>query len=248
MAAETGPGPARTAEEIRQRTYPICQAIKTFDKVFGIGANKTGTTSLQAVFYVLGLKVAPQDEGELSTFAAHRGDLRRLQRYVEAYDAFQDAPFSNKSYYAQLDALFPGSKFILTIRDSETWFRSLCRFHAKRLGVADIKEITPERLRAFDYRFSGFLARNIEANWLMRVGENGRLIRDWSLLYDKDHYLRLYQSRNEEIQRHFSERPGDLLVIDLAQETDTAKIVEFLGLPRSFATMMPRLNVTNPGE
>lgn len=246
MPAATGA--ALTADGVRQRTYPICQAIKTFDKVFGIGANKTGTTSLQAVFYVLGLKVAPQDEGELCTLGAHRGDLRRLQRYVEAYDAFQDAPFSTKSYYAQLDALFPDSKFVLTIREPEIWFRSLCQFHQKRLGVADLREITPERLRAFDYRFPGYFARNAETNWLTKVGEDGRLVRDWSLLYDRDHYLRLYQNRNEEIQRHFSERPGDLLVIDLTQESDTSKIVEFLGLPRSFATTMPRLNVTNSEE
>ena len=49
-----------------QKSIPICIANRTFDKVFGIGANKTGTSSLAAIFAILGLNVAPQQEGSSS--------------------------------------------------------------------------------------------------------------------------------------------------------------------------------------
>lgn len=69
---------------------------KKFNKVFGIGANKTGTTSLKKIFHDLGLMVAPQQEGEICGMQAYKGDFEPLIGYITQYDAFQDAPFSIK--------------------------------------------------------------------------------------------------------------------------------------------------------
>jgi hypothetical protein len=106
-----------TLEDQRKFAIPICQANKQFNKVFGIGANKTGSTSLEQVFYILGLNVAPQSEGEITSEALSKGNILPLRDHIVRYDAFQDVPFSAKSTYAQIDALFPKSKFILTYRD-----------------------------------------------------------------------------------------------------------------------------------
>jgi Sulfotransferase domain len=230
--------------QFRQISVPLCAASKSFNKVFGIGANKTGTTSLQAIFHILGLNVAPQQDGELCGVQAYNGNLRPLSDYINKYDAFQDAPFSIKSTYAQVDALFPGSKFILTYRDADTWFESLLRFHKKILGVPVDQPITRERAATFPYLYPGYIPLLTRIDWLQDVdGETG-LKTDWNLLYDAEHYKNLYRARNQEILRHFSERGGDLLVIDITKEKDTRKIVEFLGLPEQLITDIPHLNAS----
>ena len=52
-------------------------------KIFNIGANKTGTTTMQAIFKYLGLKVAPQREGELAGIDYEKGDFKPLNFYIQ---------------------------------------------------------------------------------------------------------------------------------------------------------------------
>ncbi len=63
----------------RKFSYPLCQSHKRFNKVFGIGSNKTGSTSLQAVFYIIGLNVGPQAEGELTSKLLSLGKFDALK-------------------------------------------------------------------------------------------------------------------------------------------------------------------------
>jgi len=216
----------------------------TTQKVFAIGSNKTGTTSLKEALRLMGLHVAPQYPAELLAERAWRGDLRPLARFIRRYDAFKDVPFSNRDVYARVDSLFPGSKFILTIREPESWFNSISRYHAKLMGFDDPGQITPEAMRAFTYCYPGYWAHNAEVNWLQRPTGAGGNATDWSLLYDKDHYIRTYQDRNDAIIRHFDGRPDDLLVIDVTRETDTARLADFLGRRGSPNVHMPWLNAT----
>ncbi|MEB3265588.1 MAG: sulfotransferase [Cyanobacteriota bacterium] len=98
-------------------------------KVFGIGLNKTGTTTLQECGKILGYRCSSCDRSLLDDVAT-RGDLSRVQRVVDQHDFFEDWPWP--LIYRQLDHLYPGSKFILTVRQStDTWLRSL-RSHALR--------------------------------------------------------------------------------------------------------------------
>jgi len=90
-------------------------------KVFGIGFHKTMTTSLARALYTLGYHV----EGTFST-----GDFEdedELSKYVvetaTEYDALQDVPWP--LFYELLDQQFPGSKFILTVRDPDRWWSSV---------------------------------------------------------------------------------------------------------------------------
>ena len=87
-------------------------------KIFGIGLSKTGTTSLNEALVQLGYhsKHYPQLR-ELFT-----GDFRCLEKY----DAVTDIPVA--PYYAQLDEAFPGSKFILTVRNLNDWLASMERW------------------------------------------------------------------------------------------------------------------------
>ena len=89
-------------------------------KVFCIGFHKTGTTSMKLALEQLGYRVTgpngtkdPDIEAKVVSMAY---DL------VEKFDAFQDNPWP--ILYKELDAKFPGSKFILTLRSPESWIKS----------------------------------------------------------------------------------------------------------------------------
>jgi hypothetical protein len=233
------------AEQFRNFSVPLCRAHKAFNKVFGIGANKTGTTSLQQIFFLLGLDVAPQAEGELCGVQSYFGHFEDLRRYIDRHDAFQDAPFAVKSTYALVDALFPNSKFILTVRDPDDWFNSMLNFHKKIMGSSpDQRCPTKDQVARFPYLFDGYVKFLIENDWILAVDADYRLSVDWNLAYNRDHYIRAYEERNRAIVRHFSTRPDHLLVVDLTQEADTTKIVDFLGLPTQLASTMPHANKT----
>lgn len=92
-------------------------------KVFGIGLNKTGTTTLGQCGKILGLRCTSCDRKLLEDFIV-RKDFSGITQRVSQYDLFEDWPWP--LIYRQLDEMFPGSKFILTVRKSEgKWFESL---------------------------------------------------------------------------------------------------------------------------
>ncbi len=106
-------------------------------KVFGIGLNKTGTTTLAACLRHLGFRHALYKPVRLGQF--RRGDLDCLFHTVAKYDSFADWPWP--WLYREIDAAFPGARFILTVRkDRETWFRSLCN-HVRRKGPSEAQEL-----------------------------------------------------------------------------------------------------------
>jgi hypothetical protein len=222
---------------------------RSFDKVFGIGAHKTGTTSLQTIFRLCGLVVGDQAAGELTSYAARHGRYQPLVDYCRTAEAFQDTPFAFGRIYAALDALFPDSKFILTVRDSDEWFGSLESFTAKRYGVPS-GGITRQMVEADGYLFPGYSAEEHAFAFLTeppsyRPGEGGAASVRWDQLFDRERYIGVYERRNQEIRDHFKARPGQLLEIDLTREASIAKVVDFLGLPPEFGAIeVPHMNRT----
>jgi hypothetical protein len=215
---------------------------RTFNKVFGIGFNKTGTTSLEAIFKLLGFRVPVQTEQELRIVKQlYNGNFRPLIEWVNQHDAFQDMPFSQGECYAQVDALFPGSKFILTIRDSEDWFESLCRFHVKIWGVSSVHELDQEFFKDKDpYLYTNYVHDSFER--LVTVVKDRRPVTDWSLLYNREHFIEVYTRRNDRIISYFRSRPNDLLVIDFQKEQDIGKILEFFNYTRKLNIPLPHEN------
>jgi Sulfotransferase domain len=93
------------------------------DKVFGIGFHKTGTTSLAVALRMLGYRVTGPN-------GVHRPDIASAAlplayRLAERFDAFQDNPWP--LLYREMARRYPSSRFILTVRDSGAWIRSVCR-------------------------------------------------------------------------------------------------------------------------
>ena len=96
-------------------------------KIFCIGFQKSGTTSLGAAFSALGYRVCGVTHELLPSLKLK--DYSLLQEIVDQYDVCKDNPWP--VLYRQLDQLYPGSKFILTIRDESSWIKSVVNHFAK---------------------------------------------------------------------------------------------------------------------
>lgn len=225
---------------LHQRLAKENLAKKGYNKVFCIGENKTGTTSLEAVLHDLGFKLPDQRVQEnLLSHILVSGRYDVLRKFVARYDAFQDVPFAHEELYIALDALFPNSKFILTLRDPSDWYSSLVRFHKKVFGFESVEEAGPDFWEGI--RGNYFLEKQRR---LVTCVIDGREIEDWKLQYDRDHCISNYTQRNDRIIRYFRQRPKDLLTIDITKTTDTGEICTFLEFGADKVRQIPHLNVT----
>jgi hypothetical protein len=132
-------------------------------KVFGVGLHKTSTSSLANALYILGYHVG-------GTFAtSDHADQAALEEYVLSaaamYDAVQDMPWP--AFYRLLDQHFPGSKFVLTIRDPHRWVSSV----VTHFGRKDIS--------SHEYFYGVPTAAGNEAVYLERFERHNREIRDY---------------------------------------------------------------------
>ncbi|MDJ0729218.1 MAG: sulfotransferase [Crocosphaera sp.] len=99
------------------------EKISIDSKIFGIGLNKTGTTTLEQCGRILGYRCTGVSRKLLEDVIL-RKNLKGVQRVASQYDLFQDWPWP--LIYKELDEMFPGSKFILTVRSSpEVWLESI---------------------------------------------------------------------------------------------------------------------------
>jgi tetratricopeptide (TPR) repeat protein len=199
-------------------------------KVFCVGRNKTGTTSIAAALQSLGLRLGLQARGERLKDDWARRDFARILDLCRTADAFQDMPFSQPYTFQAVDAAFPGSKFILTVRDSaEQWFDSLLRFHTRIVGKDRLP--TADDLRALEYHYQGYL-------WDSFVLTHGD---DERLLYDRDTYIAGYHGHNRSVVEYFRHRPADLLVLNVGDADAMRRLCAFLGLDYR-GQPMPHLN------
>lgn len=97
-------------------------------KIFCIGFHKTGTTSLAVVLSTLGYRVTGPNGVQNPNI--DKNVLAMAYELVDQYDAFQDNPWP--IIYKQLDVKYPGSKFVLTLRDSGSWIRSQVRHFGRK--------------------------------------------------------------------------------------------------------------------
>lgn len=102
--------------------------FKRDEKVFGIGLNKTGTTSLNEALNILGIKSIHKPRKQFL-----EEEKRKLPYFstLNGYSGFTDFPCW--VIYKELDKLYPGSKFILTVRDPESWMESRKKHYQRRL-------------------------------------------------------------------------------------------------------------------
>ena len=91
--------------------------------IVGVGFQKTGTSSLRDALRALGYRVGDNNHQVLWPYL--HGNMNRVLRKLKQFDAVEDNPWP--LMYKDVDALVPGSKFILTVRDPERWCESVVR-------------------------------------------------------------------------------------------------------------------------
>jgi hypothetical protein len=216
------------------------ELMRDFNKVFAIGRNKTGTTSLQMALGEMGLTVGAQRGAEVLVDDWLVRDFHRLIEYCRGAEAYQDIPFSLNYTYIAMDLAFPGSKFILSVREPEQWYRSLLRFHFSAVGYkmdaaqftrADEELIT--KIKEWSY---------VRKRWAYDVMMDTYALNDASQLYDPAIFKANFEQYNAEVRGYFRHRPHDLLVLDVSAERGTDRIAEFLGVAPSPLSAMPHEN------
>ena len=100
-------------------------------KVIGVGFQKTGTSTLREALKIMDYKV--KDACPRALIPILKKDNKKILQIIEGFDALEDTPWYY--IYKELDVLLPGSKFILTIRDQESWYISVAR-HIGNLRAA----------------------------------------------------------------------------------------------------------------
>jgi hypothetical protein len=171
------------------------------NKVFGIGLSRTGTKALAVAMTSLGI----------DTVHYHKATSKLLYNGIfklpvlEEYDAIADA--QTIPFYPQLDKEYPGSKFILTVRDIDEWLKSTKKhFRGVEREDRSLKEI----------QYS-------EAH-LLRAAVYGTLV------WDRDVFTQRYYAHRAAVMDYFKDR-DDLLVLDICAGEGFEKLCPFLGVP-----------------
>ena len=173
-------------------------------KVFCIGSNKTGTTSLDSAMRTLGFTTMPEDLAyQYLTLvrdeqAQEKTFKRLLEKETDKFNFFEDLPFCFKNNYKLIDEFYTDAHFILSIRDPEIWFSSCIRW----IGKLDCETV-----------YSGL--------WDIRF-----------TIENKEEIISRYNKRNTEIRAYFSNKPGKLLVIQIEQ-ANYVDLIKFLSLESS---------------
>ncbi|QDU75855.1 hypothetical protein Pan97_28970 [Bremerella volcania] len=186
-------------------------------KIFGIGLSRTGTKSLATALNLLGIKTMwyPQDQ---TTYRELMTAHYRLT-VLEEYQALTDTPVV--PFYPQFDQEYPGSKFVLTIRDKESWLRS-CEKHWQNSTF-------PPQEVPFWRKYASFID-------LCVYGCNAFNASRFSYVYDR---------HVEGVQSYFHNRPDDLLIMNICGGEGYDRLCEFLDYQLPENSEFPKVNDFN---
>lgn len=172
-------------------------------KVFGLGLSKTGTSSLGEALNILGIPTIhyPFDDDTYTELSQGNYALSILKN---TYQGIVDIPAA--PYYAQWDRQYPGSKFILTLRDPEVWVKSAEKHW----------ELMMQWWQEFPkfQRFQQFISAVVYG----------------SIGFNADRFLFAYENHVQNVQLYFKNRSEDLLIIDICGGEGWEKLCPFLGL------------------
>jgi hypothetical protein len=191
-------------------------------KIFVIGLNKTGTTTLAHTLHLHGLRVGDQSTAERLAPEYLSGQWEPILAYCTTAQVFQDFPFSFPETYKQLDKAFPNAKFILSVRDSAAQWYASRKAHderlAKRAGLTHFESI--EDLKQIDYVYPGW-GYDLYSSLGWSLGNSDAVRAEW---------LERYEAWTQEVRTHFADRPGKLLEVNVGVRDDYRHLCTFLGL------------------
>ena len=156
-------------------------------KVFCIGLGKTGTTSLKEALRLLDYR------------------LIRLPINWKGITDFDAAlPGVSAAMFPELDAEYPKSKFILTVRDVDSWLKSIERDMGLKQGMSREHQAEREKILTLKYGRSTF---------------------------DETAFRTAFHEHENKVKHYFKDRPDDLLVLNVTTNAGWAPLCSFLGVP-----------------
>ncbi|MBD3195481.1 MAG: hypothetical protein GF317_10525 [Candidatus Lokiarchaeota archaeon] len=183
-------------------------AIGQFDskeKIFCIGLGRTGTKSLTAALDIFGYNIIhyPHD---LTTFEELSSGDYNLS-ILQDYDGISDITIS--PYYPQLDKEFPNSKFILTVRDKESWLKSFEKHWSDRPPFDD-----PNQNEIY-----------MKMRRLLRASVYG------TYKFNRDRMGYIFDLHTKNTLDYFKDKPEKLLVLNIFEQDSFKKLCSFLNVP-----------------
>lgn len=110
-------------------------------KIFCIGFQKTGTSSVRDALSQIGYSVTGVFGRDVPLHDLKYDYVERGLEIAKQFDAVEDMPWP--LMFRELDEAFPGSKFILTMRETDRWYNSIARhfganpYHIQQLTYGD---------------------------------------------------------------------------------------------------------------
>ena len=210
-------------------------------KIFCIGFNKTGTTSLYHSIRELGFNGDGNTlvEGEHQLYYMMEGNTERALRWVSGLneiEVFKDVPFSLPDFWKLLYEKYPNAMYVLSERDaSEQWYNSISNFH--RIGFKLSKEPTWEEVSNIGYSY-------------IRNDNRGGMVSDYlkytfgenHLPYDKENMIKCYEAYNKEVKEFFKDK-DNFISINVSNDNDYIRLANFLG-KKPASKKFPMLNKT----
>lgn len=199
------------------------------NKIICVGQPKTGTKTLKQIFVQLGRKASDDPLCFLRNNSDYTtvnnipidtnnffNNISYLQKNLEMFDFFHDVPYSFN--YELIDKKYPNSKFILTIRDEEEWFKSLFHYQHLKQPVASPKKI-------------------------LNVIYHHEII----FIENKEEVIKLYRKYNNDVITYFKKTPEKLLIINLCDKSKneseiSKKICRFTNLNTNNNFVFPHEN------
>lgn len=187
-------------------------------RIFGIGMHKTATTSLHSALKILGFNSAHWKSAHWAKAIYDEMVAGDRSLTLERSYALCDIPIP--MLYDRLDRAYPGSKFILTVRDEAAWLKSV------------------ENHWSYDHN-------PYRGAW----NEDPFTHRVHKILYGQKNFnaeifLKRYRQHNGEVCEYFAGRTKDLLVMNMDAGAGWPELCGFLNrqkpdveYPKAFATV-----------
>lgn len=162
--------------------------------VFGIGLSRTGTVSLNSALNELGIISKHFIFYPMSTNIPYI--------YLALKEAFAATDIPISANYKKIDKLYPNSKFILTIREIESWLTSCKNYFTYEINIEKShKWIKDIHLKLYN-----------------------------TLKFDRERFRNGYYKHLKDVQNYFRNRPEDLLIMDIVGGEGYKELCRFLGL------------------
>jgi hypothetical protein len=170
-------------------------------RIFGIGMHKTATTSLNRALLELGYDSAHWKSAHWAK--AIWEEMKKDGRSVTLERSYALCDLPIPILFRELDAAYPNSKFILTIRNEDEWLRSAQTHWSDKNPFRGQWDMDP-----FTHR--------------IHTEVYGRRTFDAQVMLER------YRRHNAEVLEYFKSRPRDLLVMNMSMGAGWHELCGFL--------------------